>query len=202
MGCCKPRTDSPPPRTRGIVKANHREEAILQVPGASVHLMEGDEAVELAVGDVVVVGILEEGVLLATIARVGPDLQWPLTKDEPVVKLDELHYLFSLPEKDGSFLNYGVSFAGPADGRLASLDSFLRDNTCFTVSSSSSSSSSALGKGAADSGGAYWGSLAPTVEGYNGVLAKAIAGGTGVIVEGIFKCSDIYASQVSENSLG
>ncbi|KAE9464487.1 hypothetical protein C3L33_03601, partial [Rhododendron williamsianum] len=38
----------------------------------------------------------------------GDELQWPLTNDEPVVKLDALHYLFSLPMTDGEEpLSYG-----------------------------------------------------------------------------------------------
>jgi hypothetical protein len=72
---------------------------------------------------------------VATAVRVGTDLGWPLARDEPVVRLDPLHYLFTLPaDKDGTFLNYGVSFNARRQldhlhylfaGRLASLQRLL-----------------------------------------------------------------------------
>lgn len=119
------------------------------------------------------------------------DLQWPLTKDEPVVKLDSFHYLFSLPMKDGNPLSYGVTFSwgqgqyGSSSSSLGStLDSFLKEHSCFS--------------GAASTGNKHvdWKEYAPRIEDYNNVLAKAIAGGTGQIVKGIFKCSNAYTSQV------
>lgn len=178
MRCCRPETSSPQ-------RSGHREEVIVRATGASVHLMEEEEAADLAQGDLVVLRVFDGAVLLAVVVRVNADLQWPLTKDEPVVKLDELHYLFSLPEKGGGFLNYGVSFSGAGD-RLKPLDSFLERNACFSVSPRPSF----------PPGEDYWSSL--KVDDYNGLLAKAIAGGTGQIVKGIFKCSDVYANQVRE----
>lgn len=131
--------------------------------------------------------------------RVGRDLGWPLAKDEPVVKLDRLHYLFTLPDKDGSFLNYGVSFAAAtADAALlASLDAFLKSNACFSTPSKGSSQSSSA---AAASPDGYWNGFAPRIESYNGVLAKAIGAGTGHLVKGIFMCSEAYASQVQRGA--
>nr|CAB3474111.1 unnamed protein product [Digitaria exilis] len=204
MGCCGAMSARP----RGL-----REETLLRVPGASVHLVSGsgDVPVELARGgDLTVVRITKDDVAVATAVRVGRDLGWPLARDEPVVKLDRLHYLFTLPDRDGTFLNYGVSFdaAAAADAAaLASLDAFLRSNACFSEPSSPagppksffwSRPPSQQQPAASD---AYWNDFAPRMQGYNGVLATAIAAGTGQLVRGIFMCSEAYASQVPVQSV-
>jgi hypothetical protein len=94
------------------------EETLLRVPGASVHLLasSSDGPVELVRGDLAVVRLTKDDVAVATAVRVGRDLGWPLARDEPVVRLDPLHYLFTLPaDKDVTFLNYGVSFNAVAN---------------------------------------------------------------------------------------
>ncbi|KAL6845069.1 hypothetical protein ACP4OV_024564 [Aristida adscensionis] len=201
MGCCGAMSSS---RPRGA-----REETLLRVPGASVHLLAGpDGAVELARGDLAVARITKDGVAVAAVVRVGRDLGWPLARDEPVVKLDRLHYLFTLPDRDGTFLNYGVSFAADADAAaLAALDGFLRSNACFSAPSGKSTAGSVLSRFSSRppppqpaSADGYWNDFAPRVEGYNGVLAKAIAAGTGHLVKGIFMCSEAYANQVQRGA--
>lgn len=146
--------------------------------------MDEGEAVELLSGEFMLLRIFDQDICLATIVKVGEDLQWPLTKDEPVVKLDSLSYLFTLPMKDGDPLSYGVSFPEHYGGSLGSLDSFLKEHSCFTGLTSNKSK------------GVDWKEFAPRVEDYNNFLAKAIAGGTGQIVKGIFKCSNAYTNQV------
>uniref|UniRef100_A0A0D9V545 Senescence domain-containing protein n=1 Tax=Leersia perrieri TaxID=77586 RepID=A0A0D9V545_9ORYZ len=207
MGCCGGGAMSSTPRPpRGI-----REETLLRVPGASVHLLPGgaEPPVELARGDLAVVRITKDGVAVATVARVGRELGWPITRDEPVVRLDRLHYLFTLPadvrDHDygaGAFLNYGVSFAAaPDDALLASLDAVLKANACF---STPSAAAAAKAKGSAarppTTADGYWNDYAPRMEGYNNVLAKAIGAGTGQLVRGIFMCSEAYASQVQHGA--
>ncbi|XVF34916.1 hypothetical protein REPUB_Repub18cG0099600 [Reevesia pubescens] len=165
---------------------NLKLELLLQIPGCIVHLMDEGEALELTKGEFTLVRILDENVPLATIVKVGEDVQWPLTKDEPVVKLDSFHYLFSLPMKDGNSLSYGLTFSGQYASSLGSLDSFLKEHACFS--------------GAASTGDRHvdWKEYAPRIEDYNNVLAKAIAGGTGQIVKGIFTCSNAYTNQVQK----
>ncbi|KAG9449091.1 hypothetical protein H6P81_009056 [Aristolochia fimbriata] len=172
-----------------------REEIILRIPNATVHLMEGWETVKLAQGDFCLVRIVQGSLLLATFVKVGEDLRWPLTKDEPIVKLDRLHYLFSLPGQGGNLFSYGVTFSDPNAG-LASLDSLLKENTCFSMSSSDAAPASAAPPNS--SAALYWKEFAPRVEDYNGVLAKAIAAGTGAVIRGIFECSSAYSSQVQK----
>ncbi|XP_011007112.1 PREDICTED: uncharacterized protein LOC105112911 [Populus euphratica] len=166
---------------------NVKQELLLQIPACTVHLMEAGEALELAKGDFSLVRILDENISLATIVKIGDDLQWPLTKDEPVVKLDVLHYLFSLPMKDGDPLSYGVAFLDEYGSSLGLLDSFLCELSCFSGAEASSARSTR---------NVDWKEFAPNVEYYNNFLAKAIAGGTGQIVKGIFKCSNAYTNQV------
>ena len=70
-----------------------KDDVLLQIPGASVHLTGDGEAVELAKGELTILIITAEDVSLATVVTVGPHLLRPLTKDAPVNKLDKLHYL-------------------------------------------------------------------------------------------------------------
>lgn len=165
-----------------------KQELVLKIPGCTVHLMDQGEAEELAKGDFTVFRILDENICLATIIKVGDDnedgLQWPLTKDEPVVKLDSLHYLFSLPIKDGDPLSYGITFRDQCNNSLKSVDSFLKRNCCFSASNRK------------DVNNIDWKEYAPRIDNYNNFLAKAIAGGTGQIIKGIFICSNAYTNKV------
>ncbi|KAK1290090.1 hypothetical protein QJS10_CPB18g00988 [Acorus calamus] len=201
MSCCfKSRTSSHPKPHQNptTTTTTHEEETLLLIPGAALHLMEGGETAELARGDLVLLRFTDGDLPLATVARVG-GVQWPLTKDEPVVKVDALHYLFTLKDDDGGgeeFLNYGVSFSGADEAGLASLDEFLRENTCFSTPKTGVVAPSSLVK--PSSGDGYWKEHAPRVEDYNGVLARAIAGGTGQIVKGIFLCGGLYVNQVQK----
>ncbi|KAJ0236631.1 Senescence domain-containing protein [Hirschfeldia incana] len=193
-----PRTEPPPPPpTYGqqgtIYHQTVREEVLLQIQGCRAHLIDGSEAVELAAGDFELVQVSDNGVALAMVVRIGNDLlQWPVIKDEPVVKLDARDYLFTLPVKDGDPLSYGVTFfpRDPNDvvvfvNSLELLDDFLRENACFSSSSSVNN-------------GIDWKEFAPRIEDYNNVVAKAIAGGTGHIIRGMFKCSNAYTNQVNK----
>lgn len=165
-----------------------KHELLLHIPGCVVNLMEEGQTIELGRGDFSIYVLSDQNIPLATIIKVANNLQWPLTKDEPVVKLDAFHYLFTLPMKGGDPLNYGVSFSDRCDKNLlGSLDSFLREHSCFSCSST------AKGRNNND---LDWKEFAPKVEAYNGVLARAIAGGTGQIVKGIFMCSNAYTNQV------
>ncbi|KAJ6372343.1 hypothetical protein OIU76_026765, partial [Salix suchowensis] len=166
---------------------NLKQEVLLQIPGCTVHLMEAGEALELAKGDFSIVRILEDNISLANVVKIGDDLQWPLTKDEPVVKLDALDYLFSLPMKDGDSLSYGVTFLEEYGSSLGLLDSFLCELSCFSGAEASS---------ARDTRNVDWKEFAPNVDYYNNFLSKAIAGGTGQVVKGIFKCSNAYTNKV------
>ncbi|KAL0426971.1 UNVERIFIED_CONTAM: Senescence/dehydration-associated protein, chloroplastic [Sesamum latifolium] len=191
MNCFKPKRSKPPSPTNQTQEIpenkNVKHEILMRIPSCRVHLMDGGEALELAAGDFELLRISDENVSLATTIKVGEELQWPLTKDEPVVKLDASHYLFSLPMKDGEPLSYGVSFSDGNGADLGLLDTFLKENSLFSSSSSRSRK-----------GDINWKEFAPAVDDYNSVLAKAIAGGTGQIVKGIFKCSNAYTNQVQK----
>ncbi|XP_076905413.1 senescence/dehydration-associated protein At4g35985, chloroplastic-like [Bidens hawaiensis] len=200
MSCCgvkKPKTlsppRSPPPMPLPTTTNNYlqprtaKHETVLSIPSCKVHLMDEGEAIELATGDFKIIQLSDDGVLLATVIKINDDLQWPLTKDEPVVKLDPLHYLFSLTiDKDDGPLSYGVTFSDTLYGDFKSLDRFLREHSCFSTSSSSRKTD------------IDWKEFAPRIEAYNNVIAKAIAEGTGQIVKGIFICSNAYTNQVQK----
>ncbi|KAL5052670.1 hypothetical protein RYX36_033352 [Vicia faba] len=196
MGCCFHCSTAMPPMETSIPGSctvekyagskNLKQEVLIQIPGCKVHLMDEGEAFELAQGHFMVIKTLEENVSLATIIKVGNEIQWPLTKDEPVVKLDALHYLFSLPVKDGEPLSYGVTFSEDSCGSLSFLDSFLKEHSCFS------------GLKLSNKNDLDWKEFAPRVEDYNHFLSKLIAGGTGQIVKGIFICSNAYTNKVQK----
>ncbi|KAD4180324.1 hypothetical protein E3N88_28915 [Mikania micrantha] len=208
MSCCgvkKPKTFSPtrtpphltlpsppPPMPQPTTTSNHphlkttKHEMVLSIPNCKVHLMDEGEAIELAIGDFKIIQLSDDDVLLATIIKISEDLQWPLTKDEPVVKLDPVHYLFSLTiGKDDDPLSYGVTFSDTRQGDFMLLDRYLKEHSCFSISSLSSRNKDI-----------DWKEFAPKVDAYNNVIAKAIADGTGHIVKGIFMCSNAYTNKV------
>ncbi|CAN0901475.1 Senescence/dehydration-associated protein At4g35985, chloroplastic [Linum grandiflorum] len=176
-----------------------KQEVVVKIPGCTAFLMDEGEAVELASGEFRICRVVDRGGFpVATVVKVGKDLQWPLTRDEPVVKMDSFHYLFSLPMKDGCPLSYGLTFPKQQAKSLGALDSFLEQNSCFSSGSASSycDSESVRGKNKSSSGNLEWKQVAPRIEDYNNVLARGIAEGTLQIVRGIFMCSNVYSNLV------
>ncbi|KAI3920523.1 hypothetical protein MKX01_000862 [Papaver californicum] len=186
-----PSSNKPSPETAlesSLVTTTPKEELLLQIPGCTVNFVQDGEAVEIAKGYFNLAKLSAENVPLAILVKVGDELQWPLTKDEPVVKVNELNYLFSLPMEDTN-LNYGVSFSQQSGSGLTDLDSFLKEHSCFSgVSCSSTSNARALN----------WEELAPKIEKYSAVLAKAVPGRTGEIIKRISKLSNAYTKQVQK----
>lgn len=127
------------------------EETLLKIPGAIVHLVDGEESAHLATGVFALVRLAaQDGKGIAVFAKVGDDLQWPLAKDVPTAKLDENHYFFTLhvpPEVEGGdngdsahgydgsdLLNYGVTFANDGgQSLLAELDKYLEQYSFFSL---------------------------------------------------------------------
>jgi len=190
------------------------EETLVRIPGrAVVNLVEAGEEVsdspQLGSGEFSIVRLVQGNTGIALFVNVGEDVRWPLTKDEPTLKLDARHYLFSIrpprdeeaADKDGTeILNYGVTFAD--EEGLDLLDSFLQQHACLSLpaestgGAASKSSRSAKGGSKENPEAAYWTALAPRVEDYNTVVAKAIAAGSGQIIKGLFLCTNAYSSQV------
>ncbi|KAG2266724.1 hypothetical protein Bca4012_075812 [Brassica carinata] len=124
-----------------------REEVILTISGAILHLIDQSYSVELACGDLAIIRIVQDGNVVAVLARVADEIQWPLTKDENSVKVDESHYFFTLrPSKDfgsdssdedednADMLNYGLTIASKGQKHfLEELERILDHYSCFTV---------------------------------------------------------------------
>lgn len=72
------------------------EEVLVRVPDAMVHLIDDQQSPLLAKGDFSVVRVDQQGNGIVVFVRVGEQLRWPLTKDEPAVKLDRTHYFFTI----------------------------------------------------------------------------------------------------------
>jgi spartin len=120
------------------------EDVLVRVRGAMVHLVDDQESPLLAEGEFKIVRIEQEGKGIVAIAKVGDSLQWPLTKDEPAVKLDSNHYFFTIkvPRRvdnmdretaGGSHksLTYGITFTGA--GHEHELDAVLDKYSGFST---------------------------------------------------------------------
>ncbi|KAK6159590.1 hypothetical protein DH2020_006904 [Rehmannia glutinosa] len=192
------------------------EEVIIRIPGAIVHLIDKQQSIELANGDFSVVQLKQGDNVVAALARVGDEIQWPLAKDESAVKLDDAHYFFSLtvPVESGeiisdSILNYGLTIAAKGQERLIrELDLVLEKFSDFRVEKASAMVGQNWSKGVSPDemekkkdevekkAAAYWTTLAPNVEDYSGSVARMIAAGSGQVVRGILWCGDVTVDRL------
>ncbi|KAJ0077370.1 hypothetical protein Patl1_36043 [Pistacia atlantica] len=192
------------------------ENVLVKIPGAIVHLIEREHSVELASGELNIVSLSQGDIVVAVFARIGDEIQWPLAKDEPVVKLDESHYFFTLciPDQDDhELLNYGLTIATKGQGDLLKeLDNVLETYCCFSVEKvrdmeswevvaremspeelKSEDNKELMEKNSA----AYWTTLAPNVEDYSGTFARMIAAGSGKLIKGIMWCGDLTVDRLN-----
>ncbi|GAB4838510.1 hypothetical protein Ancab_028056 [Ancistrocladus abbreviatus] len=131
------------------------EEVLIKIPASIVHLIDKQQSVQLAFGDLEIIRLYQNDAAVAVLARIGDQIQWPLAKDEAAVKLDDSHYFFTLrvpfaaacegdetdkisTEKDDSvtdgMLNYGVTLAAKGqEGLLEELDRILDMHSSFSV---------------------------------------------------------------------
>ncbi|XP_022763066.1 protein EARLY-RESPONSIVE TO DEHYDRATION 7, chloroplastic-like isoform X2 [Durio zibethinus] len=209
-----------------VTHLDSQEQLLLKVPGAIVHLIERETSVQLACGELCIVSLLQGDNIVAVFVRIGDDIQWPLAKDEPVVKLDTSHYFFTLRvPSNGSFgdgrdckqteevLNYGLAIAAKGqEGLLKELDRVLETYSCFLVQEvkgienwnvvdTRNVAPEELEREEkreliVGSSMAYWTTLAPNVEDYSGSIARAIASGSGFVVKGILWCGDVTVDRL------
>ncbi|GMP32037.1 hypothetical protein CsSME_00005981 [Camellia sinensis var. sinensis] len=200
------------------------EEFILTIPGSILHLIDKKYSVELACGDLSILGLRQDGNIVAVFARVADEIQWPLAKDVAAVKLDESHYFFSFrapkerdDEDSDDLLNYGLTIASKGqEGLLVELDRILDHYISFSVQRVSVKGKN---EGVLDGTvamavspedlksekkkelmeercAAYWTTLAPNVEDYSGTAAKMIAAGSGQLIKGILWCGDVTVDRL------
>lgn len=127
--------------------AESSEDVLVKIRGAMVHLVDDEESPLLAEGAFSVVRIEQAGKGIVAIVRVGDSLQWPLTKDEPAVKLDSSHYFFTIrvPRRVDDMdretaggsqesLSYGVTFTVAGQEReFHELDGILSQYCGFST---------------------------------------------------------------------
>ncbi|PIA55457.1 hypothetical protein AQUCO_00700031v1 [Aquilegia coerulea] len=131
------------------------EETILTIPGCIVHLIDKQQSVELATGELTIVRLRQGDNVIAILLRIGSDIQWPLAKDEASVKLDQSHYFFSLRvptsrsiaggssseeddeivRTDNNYLvNYGLTIASKGqENLLKEFDGILEKYSSFSL---------------------------------------------------------------------
>ncbi|PQQ14402.1 uncharacterized protein Pyn_20031 [Prunus yedoensis var. nudiflora] len=186
------------------------EELLVKIPGAIVHLIEKDSSIELATGELTIVSLRQNGNIVAVLARVGDQIQWPLARDEAAVKLDQAHYFFTLrvpangsPKRDeideqthqeGQFvlLNYGLTFASSKGQEVVFRRRGWRGWGIGRFWIGSVGRDTCQEERAA----AYWTTLAPNVEDYSGKCARLIAAGSGQVIRGILWCGDVTVDRL------
>ncbi|KAJ9550430.1 hypothetical protein OSB04_014475 [Centaurea solstitialis] len=190
------------------------EEVIVKIPSAIVHLIDKQQSIELASGELEIIRLRQSGNVVAVLARIGTLIQWPLAKDEAAVKLDGTHYFFTLrvPSNSGAgedsgeysgkdsgeeLINYGLTISGSGSEEL---DRVLEEYSAFTVEEVGREVAVAA---AVDGGGsaeakaaAFWTTLAPNVEDYSGSVARLIASGSGQLIKGILWCGDVTVDRL------
>ncbi|XP_076898747.1 protein EARLY-RESPONSIVE TO DEHYDRATION 7, chloroplastic-like [Bidens hawaiensis] len=195
------------------------EDMIISVPGAYLHLIDKHHSVELAIGNFSIIKLRQGNSVIAILARVGTEIQWPLTKDGACVKLDRTHYFFSVRapkehEDDDDMLNYGLTIVSKGQEEVLKdidelLDHYSRfsfqivgeKNGALDVSMAENMSPHDLKTESKKqvmerSCRAYWTTLAPNVEDYSGTAAKLIAVGSGHLVKGILWCGDVTVERM------
>ncbi|KAL3654902.1 hypothetical protein CASFOL_000688 [Castilleja foliolosa] len=170
------------------------EEVIITIPGSIVHLIDKQHSVELSNGDFSIVQLKQGVNVVAALARIGDQIQWPLAKDEAAVKLDDAHYFFTLtvPSEHGEI---NGDLVKEPDSILEKFSAFRVDRADKAVEQGSYGSV-AEGFSPEESSAAYWTTLAPNVEDYNGRAARLIAAGSGQVVRGILWCGDVTVDRL------
>ncbi|KAJ0253621.1 Senescence/dehydration-associated protein [Hirschfeldia incana] len=204
------------------------EEVLIRVPGAILNLIDKSYSVELACGDLTIVRIVQGESIVAVLANVADEIQWPLTKREVATKVDGSHYFFSVhPPKESSstgsdsddeILNYGLTIASKGqENVLHVLDQVLRDYCCFAEQRVSEKGGEVLGNSMAAATSpeelkgerkeivegqcaAYWTTLAPNIEDYSSKTAKMIASGSGQLIRGILWCGDVTVERLKRGN--
>ncbi|KAI3767861.1 hypothetical protein L2E82_18290 [Cichorium intybus] len=220
--------ENPSPDLPHIPNSSHApsesfEEIILSVPGAILHLIDKNYSVQLAAGDFSIRKLRQSDSVIAILACVGDEIQWPLARYEACVKLDQSHYFFSLRvpkenENEIMMLNYGLTFASKGQEKLLKeLDDLLEHYTSFSVqkvdekngaldvtmaegTSPSDLKTEAKKKELEHSCSAYWTTLAPNVEDYSTTAGKLIATGSGQLVKGILWCGDVTVDRLKRGN--
>lgn len=85
------------------LEVEEHEEVLIKIPGATVHLIDDNESPTLAAGEFALVRVDHPhygrgGGGMSAYIRVGEQLRWPLSRVEPVVKLDSTYYVFTVPD--------------------------------------------------------------------------------------------------------
>ncbi|WJX89158.1 hypothetical protein P8452_71175 [Trifolium repens] len=175
------------------------EHVLVTVPNVILHLIQKDSSVHLASGDLTISSLKEEEKVIAVLARIGDQIQWPLAKDVSTLKLDDSHYFFTLQipyndktDNEDQVLNYGMTVETKGSQKLSilkKLDEVLENYSFFKVEKVKGVKGwEVLEKKEVveeTSAAAYWTTLAPNVEDYSGRFTRWIAAGSGQMIRGI-----------------
>lgn len=177
------------------------EEVVIKIPGSIVHLIDKQQSIQLASGVFEIIRLRQGGNVVAVLARVGDEIQWPLAKDEAAVKLDGSHYFFTLRVPSESvndvapedLLNYGLTITGNDSDQL---DRVLEEYSAFSVKEVEKAVTVETVGSPEAKASAYWTTLAPNVEDYSGSVARMIASGSGQLIRGILWCGDVTVDRL------
>ncbi|KAG5031904.1 hypothetical protein JHK85_015886 [Glycine max] len=112
------------------------KEALFRIPSAILNLIDKDYSVELVCGNFSVIRLRQGDNVVTMYACVADEIQWPLTKDVTIVKVDDSHYFFSFhvpkgsdpDEEEEDMLSYDLTIASKGqEGLLKELNVILEN---------------------------------------------------------------------------
>ncbi|KAM7256093.1 hypothetical protein ACFE04_011834 [Oxalis oulophora] len=173
-----------------ITQEDHQ--TLLKIPNSTLHLIQNhNKTIKLANGYFSIL-TNNNSTTPHLFAQLGDEFQWPLTNDEPAVKLNDSYYLFTIrvPKEEGEaeFLKLGLSIE---EGFGQELDFLLDSYGCLVVQESNTYNHLWVMdkiKEVEDNFESNAISLEANVEDYCGSIARFIEAGSGKVVGWILWC--------------
>ncbi|BFI25559.1 spartin [Marchantia polymorpha subsp. ruderalis] len=167
------------------------ETELLRISGAQLFLLDGEESVRMGVGNFALMMTVQAQTPLAAMVAQVADVQWPVGKDGPVLKLANYRYTFSIPG-----LLYGVILPKDVSKELIQkFESLMQQYCTFEVRPDILKAAEirnlrlrhppAPNDVAAIDGEQFWSNIAEDVEQYSKRLAQHIKNGSTIAVSGI-----------------
>lgn len=176
--------------TSGLERGAHvvrmgSQRELINIRGAQLHLIDGEESLLMTNGDFSLKLLKQtQSPLAVVVANVG-EVQWPVGKDAPVLKVWNRRYTFALPG-----LVYGMILPDSTQiGALQHLESILAEYSTFETHHEIAKAVQFASNGQRDDPG-FWTAVAPQVETLSSRVARSIDSTSTIVASSIVMGSD------------
>ncbi|XP_024375084.1 senescence/dehydration-associated protein At4g35985, chloroplastic [Physcomitrium patens] len=170
---------------------------LINIRGAQLYLIDGEETVIMQSGDFSLKLLKQtHSPLAVVVANVG-EVQWPVGKDAPALKVFHRRYTFALPG-----LVYGMILPESTSAEiLQQLEIILAEYSTFETHHEIANSvqNQSTSSGVRDNAG-YWTAVAPDVETLSSRVARQISSTSTVVANSIVKGGDWAASGIKHGA--